>query len=98
MNWTVDKWVRRAVERRSPLTDKPTPSLVEGEGWGEGEHSQGRLRMSVLNRPLSLALKELLAARLSPQAGKSTVISPPGEGNGGVIFPVCRQETNLNEI
>lgn len=32
-------------------------------------------------RPLSLALEGLLADRLSPQAGKSTVISLRGRGN-----------------
>jgi hypothetical protein len=75
-----------AGKRRPEYFADRAPSPSQGEGWGEGEHSQARLRMPVSNRPLAMPLKELLAARLSPQAGKSTVIYPRGEGNGVVCF------------
>ncbi len=75
-----------AGKRRPEYFADRAPSPSQGEGWGEGEHLQARLQMPVPNRPLSLTLKELLAARLIPQAGESTVISPSGEGYGGVGF------------
>jgi hypothetical protein len=80
MSSTVMNCLRDTVKSRPWRVVARTPSPLQGEGWGEGGRSQARLRLLVSNRLLSLALKELLAARLSPQAGKSAVISPKGEG------------------
>jgi len=86
MKWTeINRGCDAGKCRPEYFADR-APSPSQGEGWGEGEQLQASVHFPVAEHPLSLALKELLAARLSPQAGKSTVISPSGEGNGGDGF------------
>jgi hypothetical protein len=65
--------------KKWPEPTKEAPSPLRVEGGGEGE--QRTAVRSNTGCPLSLALMELLATRLSPQAGKSMVI--PREGGGG---------------
>ena len=63
------------------LLAPPPPRGGRGEGWGEGEQLQGLSQLPDFKAPLSLTLMEQLAIRLSPQAGKSLVISHKGRGD-----------------
>jgi hypothetical protein len=67
------------ADQQSLTSSTNTPSPSTGEGWGEGE--QRTVASADDGSTPTLALVELLAARLSPQAGKSTVIPPQGGGN-----------------
>jgi hypothetical protein len=67
------------ADQQSLTSSTNTPSPSTGEGWGEGE--QRTVVLADVGSTPTLALVELLAARLSPQAGKSTVIPPQGGGN-----------------
>jgi len=70
-----------------PLPFVPTPS--RGEGWGGGD-SLASVETPA-GGPLSLTLMELLATRLSPQAGKSMVIPHEGGGDQFVAMPSFRR-------
>jgi hypothetical protein len=73
-----------------------TPSPLMGEGGGEGEQRPQALADD--GSTPTLALMELLAARLSPQAGKSTVIPPQGGGDSCLVSEVVKRSFEQSHV